>query len=178
MHPAHPLAVLPRPQFVCPLVHSPKCTLLTLVLPPGCMSSRGFTEMHPADPLAALPCPQPVRHLVLSPKRTLLTLLRPCSTISVYVLSPLTGMHPVDSCGLSPPSGCTSYHRFTDMRPADPLATSLCPQVVCPLVHSPKCTLLTLLRPRPAGCMSSHPFTEMPSFDPLVISLPLSLYVV
>ena len=65
------------PQFVRPLVHSPKCTLLTPLRPRSAFSMYVLSsfEIHPPDHLVASLCPQGVRPLVLLLKCTLLTIL-------------------------------------------------------------------------------------------------------
>ena len=104
--------------------------------------------MHCADPLAASPFPQLVRPFVLSPNCTVLTLLGPPPSLRLYVLSSLHRNTPCrSSCGLALPSACTSSCLFTEMHCADPLAAPLFPQRVHHLILSPKCTVLTLLRP-------------------------------
>ena len=59
-------------------------------------------------------------------------------------------MHCADPLAASLCPQFVRLRTFTQMRCADPLAASLHPQDVRPLVHSPKCTVLTLLRPRSA----------------------------
>ena len=72
-------------------------------------------------------------------------------TLSLYVLLSVHRNTPYrPSYCLAPPSGCKSFRPFTEMDPSDPLASSLPPQRVCPLVYSPTTTLLNLLLPRSA----------------------------
>ena len=154
MHLADHLAGLLCPQLVRPLALSPKYTLLTLLRPAppsGCTSTRPCTEMHSTDLPAASLHPQDVRPLVFSLKCTLLTHPRPHLALSMYVLSSFHRNAPCrPSCGLTLHSACMSSRPFTEMHPADGLAVSPCPQLVRPLVLSPKCTQLILVRPLPA----------------------------